>query len=261
MSHSARHLALLFGAGLMTAACTTGTSLLLEVDPRQVAVEQLQVQGTVDGELVFGPAVRPERRGEILAGMQTVRILLPDERGGETVRVRVSGLLDARLVAAADALVIIERNAEVKVPLALSPAEPACTGCSGCCDGNNRCLKGSVAACGAGGVACFPCDEALADRCDGAGRCACGDGPSCSPIAGTDRCVDGECRCGDGGACPPGTECANGVCRCTAASCAGCCNDNVCEPGTKATACGGGGLACMTCAVSQVCEGSTCINR
>ncbi len=251
-------LALLLGPGL---ACTNGTSLLLEVDPSAVPVEQVQLHGTVDGELAFGPAVRPEQREGMLSGTQTLRVRLPQERAGQTMRVRVSGLLEARVVAMGEAIVIPELNRELRVPLALGPASEVCANCTGCCDGNNRCLDRSVAACGAGGVACFACDPVLSDRCDKNGRCTCADAPACAPEAGADRCVDGACRCGAGAACPSGTECANGVCRCTAASCAGCCRDNLCYPGTTGSDCGAGGAACVVCPPQQVCEASACVAR
>lgn len=43
---------------------------------------------------------------------------------------------------------------------------------------------------------------------------------------------------------------------CSPSSCAGCCLDGVCEPGSANNACGMGGARCDVCASSQVCMGS-----
>jgi hypothetical protein len=245
-------------ASLLLCACPTGTSLLLEVDTRGVPAQQLHVVGHAGEALVFGPTIRPEHAAELLTREQTLRVLLPDERAEEPVRVRVSALREGAVTGRAEALVTPLRGRELAVPLALAMAPAACARCEGCCAADERCLLPSVAACGAGGVGCFPCDAALADRCTGHGRCACGEGPACSPAAGADGCVGGACRCGQGPACPAGSECQNGLCRCTQASCAGCCAGNECRPGTTQMSCGAGGSACVACAGDTRCQSGAC---
>src|SRR5262249_12479636 len=40
---------------------------------------------------------------------------------------------------------------------------------------------------------------------------------------------------------------------CSAKSCAGCCDGDVCQQGITAAACGGGGIACVKCADAEMC--------
>ena len=254
--HSLLGLAAIVG---IASCAPTGTSLLLEIDLAAVpGVQQLHVTGTVDDVLVFGPAIRPEHAGDPLTGVQTLRVLLPDSTDGQTVQVRVEGLVSGEVRGTAQEEAVARKNHETKVHLALDPHDLPCTGCKGCCS-EGRCISGaSLSACGGGGVVCIACDPALSDQCASGGRCACGAGPACSPQTGADRCVDGACRCGNGPACPSGTECDNGVCRCTESSCAGCCSDNECLPGNDGNACGAGGVTCQTCTGGSTCNAGQC---
>jgi hypothetical protein len=166
----------------------------------------------------------------------------------------------------------------------------ACTGCGpancagGCCQGG-ACMPGSAdAACGTGGGACETClapDVCDAGACAGCGldTCAggccdgllCVDPPTVAACGfGGDACTDcgadladgcsglGECRCGGGPACEAGQRCDTEVCVCDAASCAGCCDGDVCRAGTTDAACGRGGAACATCVSPETCDGTTC---
>jgi hypothetical protein len=46
---------------------------------------------------------------------------------------------------------------------------------------------------------------------------------------------------------------------CDATTCAGCCDDQgKCQAGTVTTACGGGGMLCVTCPGTQTCGGGVC---
>lgn len=71
---------------------------------------------------------------------------------------------------------------------------------AGCCGTGQSCTTRSIAACGASGASCAPCDMTLADHCSGTGQCSCGDGGSC---ASGQRCVGGVCNC-DATSCPTG---------------------------------------------------------
>lgn len=246
-------------AAAVVAACSPGTSLRLEVNTANVeGVEQLHVSGRLpSGQLVFGPAVRPERAARPLETAESLQILLPDDAAGVRVRVRVEGLSSGLIVASAESEVVPRRGEETPVPLALVEGGGACGSCDGCCQ-DGRCVSGSVGACGAGGVLCVACTPQLADNCSASGRCQCGSGPACDPAQGANRCVQGSCRCGEGNACPAGLSCDNGVCRCTAASCLGCCSGNECLPGTTNSACGTGGAACTSCLSGGTCSLGAC---
>lgn len=253
-------------AGLVVLSCTalwgcggSGTSLLLEVDVSRVqGIEQLHVLGMSNEKLVFGPAVRPEKANGPLDGIQTLRVLLPEELPEGAVTVRVEGLFNGAVSGAAEKKVDPLRGRELQVELSLEPVPVPCLSCDGCCV-EGRCVEGSVSACGAGGVSCFACDPVLADRCSNGGRCACGSGPACAPVQGADRCENGKCRCGGDDPCPAGLQCDNGVCRCTPGSCAGCCSDNVCLPGTSSAACGAQGAQCGVCDTGTQCQLGACL--
>lgn len=107
----------------------------------------------------------------------------------------------------------------------------------GCCSGPTCNSPATVDNCGTDGFACTACDPSKADGC----------------------AAGGTCSCGSGSACGAGQACVGGACVCNSASCGGCCNGNVCEPGTDPSACGVGGSSCETCAmgcISGVCEGT-----
>ncbi len=241
-------------------ACSPSTAFLLEIDLGEVPeTEQLRVVGRSGDALLFGPSVRPDVARGPLQGTQTLRVLLPTDTEG-AVAISVEGLVAGRVRAARTVQVELEPKSEVRVPIRLRLAEPACGECDGCCEGD-KCVGGSLSACGAGGAACAACDTVRADQCSAEGRCACGAGPSCAPERGADRCVAGQCRCGTGNPCEPGLRCDNGVCRCTSESCAGCCIDNACFPGNQNNACGEAGATCVGCAVGTLCTSGHCVTR
>lgn len=92
--------------------------------------------------------------------------------------------------------------------------------CSGCCMGNT-CTSGTTrSACGFGGLACVLC-------------------------AGSEKCANRKCVPYSG--------------KCDQFSCpAGCCKNNVCQPGTVNTACGNGGKQCKACPLDRKCLGGVC---
>jgi hypothetical protein len=61
------------------------------------------------------------------------------------------------------------------------------------------------------------------------------------------------------GGCAVGQSCVDGVCRCTAESCAtGCCEGDVCVSGDSPTACGTGGQVCAACPSEESCQDGRC---
>jgi len=142
----------------------------------------------------------------------------------------------------------------------------------GCCEGN-LCTSGtSSGACGFGGSPCQNC-QAFGEMCQGqvcsvVGTCnaqtcpgGCCLGNACIP--GT---VDNACGFG-GQACQNcqsfGDVCQGQICvaagGCNANNCFGCCQGNLCVPGTMDTACGFSGQACQDCQVhNETCQGQTC---
>jgi hypothetical protein len=242
----------------------TGTALLLEIDASAVpGVEQFHVVGRRDGLLVFGPTIRPETANGALEGKQTLRVLLPDEVAGAPLTVAADGLIAGQSTAVGEATADPIRGREVQVPIVLAASPTPCSGCDGCCN-SGQCLAPSVAACGVGGVGCFPCDPVLADQCrssPGTGFCGCGTGPQCQRAFGADRCVNGACVCGNTTApCAEGQFCTNGVCQCTDRSCPGCCDAaNTCRFGNANTACGTGGALCTTCDAGLKCSNYRCV--
>lgn len=256
---------------LLLAACRdpatlSGTALLVTTDSSDVEVDQLRFEGfIVDGGALFGPTARPERPDGRLPATTTVRVLVRDELAGQSAQVVVTGFLRDTAVAAGEGRVTVERGVERGVVVKLGVS--GCADCQGCCADGVCVSPPSAAACGAGGAACVACDAQLADRCSGAGQCACGAGPSCRLSLGADRCANGRCQCGQGPSCEPGQECLAQTCQCTPSSCAGCCLGNRCITAPSSSACGTGGRACLdcggsTCAAGQcamsACNAATC---
>ncbi len=241
-------------------ACSPASSFLLEIDLGEAPeTEQLRIVGRSGDALLFGPTIRPDIARGPLSGVQTLRVLLPAQAEG-VASIAVEGLVGGKVRAARSAEARIEVGAEVRVPLRLSLAQPACGECEGCCEGD-KCVGRSLAACGSGGVACVSCNPTVADQCTSQGRCACGVGPSCAPELGSDRCVGGQCRCGTGNPCEPGLRCDSGVCRCSPESCAGCCVGNACLSGNEDNACGAAGTLCTQCGVGSSCSSGQCVAR
>ncbi len=59
--------------------------------------------------------------------------------------------------------------------------------------------------------------------------------------------------------CAAGQECQGGACRCTPASCGGCCEDDACLGGNDPDVCGADGDACITCARNETCPAGACL--
>lgn len=148
-------------------------------------------------------------------------------------------------------------------------AEECCAGrcVNGKCDGG---AKPAGSACRENfncksGLACIGgvCKASGKASCTAANCPGCCEGTTCR--AGSDRTACGP-KGGACVACATGQTCDAGVCKagggggCSAATCPnGCCENNVCKPGTEAAACGTGGDACEACTggtpncTSQVC--------
>ncbi|HEX5750835.1 MAG TPA: hypothetical protein VFZ09_31715 [Archangium sp.] len=241
-------------AVLLLGACrdsgtASGTALYVttEFDPT-LLLTQVRVWGTVQQGEPFGPHVLPEQPARLLSSGETLRVVLGDDAAnGAQAKVYVEGLRDGSVVARGESTVQLRDGHEVDVTLRLEPStsDTFCLGCTGCCD-NGVCTSASPETCGAGGNSCVACDPRQADTCDARGVCVCGANPACSDLT-VDRCVGGQCKCGSSGPCAQGQECVQGTCRCTPNSCAGCCANNVCEPGNLKDKCGKGGEACRKC--------------
>ncbi len=215
----------------------------------------------------------PETAGRILQSGETFRVLLPDAKDGARVKLVLEGMSGAELAAIGTAEATVREGYEVDLGVRLEPAsEPPdagtpdggtpdsgtpdpgtpdagsfCIDCpDGCCRGG-FCVRRTVMSCGVGGVECTVCDGVRADNCSSRGTCSCGNGPACGG-GNVDRCTNGQCRCGNGNACGSGQVCVDGQCRCTPESCPnGCCDGNVCRPGTEDSKCGNAGQACQSC--------------
>jgi hypothetical protein len=148
--------------------------------------------------------------------------------------------------------------------------DPLCgpQSCSGCCDLQGNCQDGITSnACGTGGASCSACPAG--ESCIG-GQCLSCDQSTCP----TGCCQGGQClpgdaasACGKGGlacqVCKEGESCVDGQCTtfgpCNPTTCPnGCCKGGQCMSGTSQTACGTGGLACVFCAIDQICAEGSC---
>src|SRR5258708_2702903 len=77
-----------------------GTALFIRAELAQISpVTQLRVTGQTANGIVFGPFTRPEKAAGRLPSTQTIRVLLPDYLGGQTVRVSVHGLAEGVVLA------------------------------------------------------------------------------------------------------------------------------------------------------------------
>ena len=152
--------------------------------------------------------------------------------------------------------------------------------CGGCCDARGTCTEGiDSTSCGRGGEACQDCTgraQVCAPRDQPNGR-TCITPPPCGPENCAGCCIGDRCTLGtqDTACGAAGTQCTNcaglnqvcgagGVCQggptCGPANCRGCCDGNTCMPGTDATLCGQGGLACRACGPGGACNAGTCSN-
>lgn len=102
----------------------------------------------------------------------------------------------------------------------------------GCCDATGTCLlNGGETSCGIGGAQCRSC-------------------------LSTQMCTNGQCGCA------PGLTFEGGACRCTVASCNGCCASApercIAVSNQNRTSCGTGGRVCATC-VDACQQGQCCL--
>ncbi|MFO0598371.1 MAG: hypothetical protein U0228_23905 [Myxococcaceae bacterium] len=142
--------------------------------------------------------------------------------------------------------------------------------CTGCCNGN-LCVSGSTrGACGSRGLACAVCssEQTCVDgACTSPATCnastcpgGCCIGSTC--VAGTSNSACGAlgqaCNvCGDSESCV--SHACTPISTCNASTCpSGCCQGNVCLPGTSASSCGSGGAACSTCSGTSTCTNQAC---
>jgi hypothetical protein len=138
------------------------------------------------------------------------------------------------------------------------------TSCNGCVDGQGACQPGNnPVACGRDGGSCSACS--MTQSCL-QGQCT---SSSCGPLTCNGCCDGTQClttgtnlKCGTGGnpciACTSPATCQGGACAtppppdagsgtCGPSNCAGCCQGNVCKPGTSDIACGEAGDSCDVC--------------
>jgi hypothetical protein len=236
-------------------ATLVGTAILVTVDSSDVRVEQLQYSAwIIDGGTVLEPTTRPDAPAGLLATSTSVRVLVKDSLGGETLEVHVDGLVDGGVAGEGHGEVRVDKGFERAVVVKLLPPVSRCQGCVG---PQGDCVtEPGPQACGKGGAACVVCDPVMADRCSATGACACGNGPPCSAALGADRCERGECRCGNGAVCSAGQECLAQTCQCTPTSCAGgCCQGSTCVTTPSSAACGSAGKACLDCGGSACTAG------
>ncbi len=140
--------------------------------------------------------------------------------------------------------------------------------CSGCCAGGVCVVQTTSAACGSGGQACISCGpttSCLNGQCTttcGPGTCnGCCDQGKCTPLSSQSTFA-----CGSGGgvckSCPAGNNCVTGQCvpqTCNVMTCAGCCQNGFCSPGTTTNACGVAGTQCQICLGTQSCTLGQCV--
>ncbi len=241
-----------------------GTSLFVQVtfDDRNLNITQLRFSArSASSPMLFVPVLRPARLDappQPLQSGQRVRILLPDNLGGQLVTVSVEGLSQGLVIAADRGEVTMKKGDEVQTDLFLGPpGAPDCGACTGCCSGVACIAPATFTGCGTAGNLCASCDPSLASRCFN-GICQCGSGPACAADLGSDNCVNGECKCG-AIRCQAGERCERSQCKCTPASCPnGCCSESGCLPGTDSLACGAAGLACEVCSAGQNCVRGVC---
>jgi hypothetical protein len=100
--------------------------------------------------------------------------------------------------------------------------------------------------------ACIDTDISF-DHCGGCDQ-------PCEPGV-SDRCENGNCHCGHlQPLCLDGLTCYKGACSCVtgpSSMCKGCCQNDKCQTGTSTSACGLGGVACVTCA-TYPCRNTSC---
>ena len=118
------------------------------------------------------------------------------------------------------------------------------------CDrrGRDTCCGG--AKCQGGKCRCPRRKKRCRDSCIPKKHCC--EAADCGPCA---SCQKGQCVSG----CQPGQTCEDGFCRCTSASCTGCCTGETCRTGTNDDFCGAGGETCTRCGARRQCLGGQCV--
>ncbi|MGI5860666.1 MAG: hypothetical protein ACOX6T_01265 [Myxococcales bacterium] len=115
-------------AALLALGCgPEPASLLLRVRlPAGLAVEQLRARVTdLSGKPLFEPLLRPEQPGgSRLSGDQTIRLLLPDELDGETLRVVIEALAGGKVVGRGEGAAVAEMGSEAELLVAVVAVEP-----------------------------------------------------------------------------------------------------------------------------------------
>jgi hypothetical protein len=208
------------GCGPDTAIETGLTGVDLSVIASQ-ELDQLSIEGEVDGQEPFEPTLVPDQPRPLDPAGESAVLVVGEDLAGATLVLTVDGLVEDVTRATGGTRVTLVGRQLVEATIELDCVGESCVcdaeSCpSGCCD-NEACLVGDdPAACGAGGGSCV------------------------------------ECR--------PGDECRAGACdSCDPSSCDGCCNETVCEIGTEDDACGGGGDPCRRCPHDRArCVDHTC---
>ncbi len=209
---------------LISSCGESDTSSLLRVTWEEpLVVDQLELTGTVEGDVVFGPTLRPQRAGAPLLSPQTVPVRFDPTLVGATIRLHVQARSSGAVVAEGTTEHVIGRGPTHVAALTLE-------------------ARGGPDACG-------PCPTGT-ECIDGQCRCT---AKRCAGCCENDTCRGGDqsAACGAGGeacrACAAGEGCRLGVCSLCPSTCdAGCCQGSACTA-PSATACGTGGDACEAC--------------
>lgn len=278
-------IALLCGALLSCDPATAnGTALFVTVNWQSGwPIVALRFSGVAQGTPAFATTTRPDAAGPELGSPQTVRILLADSLGGQTVDVTAEGLqADGGVFARGAAGVMAVKGREEELAITLLQEAPdagspdagidggnpdggSCTCKTGCCPaGQTTCAKlnGTYFACPStpGSTCVSQCDGQASDRCAGTScacgnHAACGNGLRCAVSSSTSSCVcDAKSACN--GCCDSPTSCVlrtaedNSHCGAGGATCDNC-NGGVCTGGV----CGAVNVCTgMTCASGNSCE-------
>jgi hypothetical protein len=253
-------------------------ALLLDIEfapgVDRAAVKLLSFRVQKDSADLFPAHTLPEasQQGRALAAKETALVLLPADTEGAPIDVFVFAFDGAGVVTAAGTgrgVPVLTEERQVSIMLqgyappppppedgGLVDAGSACSACgsqASCClqvQNSVVCSKRDVANCGVPGQPCGTCDPVRADTCTAAGRCRCGDGPTC----------------------PQGLACEGGECVCNAAGCTdGCCAPNPVDGGERCLkttngynasggACGSKGARCEACTAAQCSPQGVCTN-
>src|SRR6266849_1645217 len=226
-------IALAVGLSVSVGSCRRnglGTSIFVQVafDDRKLNITQLRFSArSASSPMLFQPVLRPARLDSPplpLQSVQQVRILLPDNLGGQLVMVSVEGLSQGLVVAADRGEVTMKKGEEVQSNLSLGPpGAPECGSGPACAAdlGSDTCINGE---CKCGAIKCQP-----GERCERS-QCKCTPASCPNGCCSESGCLPGtdSLACGAAGlsceACGPGQNCVRGVCSDCPAFCPGCCS-------------------------------------